>query len=89
MHPDPAVSSTLQSIRQNPKFAKLLGFSMNALGDLLRKINPKHRNNAKFIIDGILVLLYYNLENGHKNLVQALTDHNKVDAIICVMNSRF
>jgi len=70
--PDPTCSSTLESIRQNPKFARLLGFSVNNLSELLRTINPKHRVNAYFIME----------EKGHNNLIQALKDHKKNESLV-------
>lgn len=57
--PDPTCSSTLESIRQNPKFARLLGFSVNNLSELLRTINPKHRVNAYFIMEGTLWIISF------------------------------
>jgi len=70
--PDPNCTPTLESMRQNPKFARLLGFSVNNLSELLKTINPKHRVNAYFIIQ----------EKGHQNLVQALKDHKKNESLV-------
>ena len=70
-----SVATTLQSIRQNPKFARLLGFSLTHLAELCKPTNPKHRENSSFVID----------DQGYIPLVKALSDHAENDSIITVL----
>jgi len=52
--PDPGVISALNSIKQNPKFSRLLAFSINCLIPLLTPPNPRHRENANYFIARII-----------------------------------
>ena len=51
--PDPACDSAMQAINQNPKFARLLVFSVNTLTALVHPPNTKHRDNAHYVFTGI------------------------------------
>lgn len=50
--PDAGIVSAISSMKQNPKFSRLLGFSMNCLMPHLTPPNPKHRDNVNYLIAG-------------------------------------
>ena len=50
--PDSGIVSAITSMKQNPKFSRLLGFSMNCLMPHLTPPNPKHRDNVNYLISG-------------------------------------
>lgn len=62
----------MNSIKQNPKFAKLLTFSLNCLMSQTTLPNNKHRDNARYLAE----------ELAYQNVIQSLVAHSTVDLIV-------
>jgi hypothetical protein len=67
--PDSGTTSAVNSIKMNPKFAKLLTFSLNCLMSQTVLPNNKHRDNSRYIYS----------EAGFTNIIQAMNDHHMND----------
>ncbi len=57
------INDVIKSIRNNPKFIKLLIYSMNSLENFVSPPNRQIRINAKIIIKRIFILVFFKFKH--------------------------